>query len=286
MAAVQLLAKLKFTRNLPHKKCFVWVLFSFLSLQHMSKNISYLQLTPAEEEEYGHDILYAASFKRNVETYTWYATFGWVFVCIPCILIYGIGIIGLLWTPFIWYIARAGIESRKLFVTSDSIIYIAEPPACIPCLGRNKQEKHVLLSLITDVVVQEGWYQSCWNLDSVKIENAGQGQAGTSYDLAFIGMENSKLFKKVVLRAAAAKRAGQSLSREDISAIISGDSQALSDLASRPAEQSHAQQATSQETDTKLDRLNETMMRIEQLLARQVPAYGPISSEQEQPNLL
>lgn len=253
----------------------------FHSLMSTNKAFPYLYLTPEEEEEYGNDILYAASFKRNVDTYKWYVTFAWLFLCVPFILLYGVGIIGILWTPFVWYIAKVDMESRKLFITSDSIIYIAEPPACIPCLGRNKAEKHVLLSLVTDVIVQQGWYASCWGLDSVKIENAGQGQAG-GYDLGFTGMENSKLFKKIVLRAAAAKRSGQSLSREDITAIISGDDRDRIIADASPSFPVQQGVPAPQETNVKLDRLNETMMRIEQLLARQAgPSYSPLNLEKE-----
>lgn len=253
----------------------------------MANNFPHLRLTPEEEEEYGHDILYAATFRRNEEAYTWFSVFCWIFISIPCILLYGIGFIMLLWTPFIYYIASMDIKSRKLFITSDSIIYIAQPPACIPCLGKNKQEKHVLLSLVTDVILQQGWFANCWGLQSVKIENAGQGVAAGGYDLGFTGIENAKLFKQIVLRAAAAKRQGQSISREDIRHFLNGDFKSTVNSANNNMARDNQVIAnqSSQETDAKLDLLNDTMMRIEQLLARQAQqGYNPISLEKNANN--
>mmetsp|Transcript_24841 Transcript_24841/g.42418 ORF Transcript_24841/g.42418 Transcript_24841/m.42418 type:complete len:268 (-) Transcript_24841:74-877(-) len=250
----------------------------------MSKPGKYLPLTPEEEEEYGHDIIYAASFKRNADTYMYYIGFA-TFLCgIPCILFYGIGLLLMIYTPVFMYIAYQDIITRKLFVTSDSVIYITSPPCCLPCFGVNKTEKHVLLSLVTDVIVEQSWYASCWGLEGVRIENAGQGAGqGKPGDLSFTGIEHAKLFKKIVLRAAASKRAGQSLSRDDIDSIISGEAAALRPLQdSGPVAGIYGTNSTissanvsSPETNEKLDQLNETMKRIEQLLTLQVRNSGP-----------
>lgn len=252
----------------------------------MSLNkFSYLPLSPEEEEEFGHDIIYAASFKRNANTYMFYASLAYMLICIPLILAYGIGLILLLWSPVLWYLNYMDITTRKLFVTSDSIIYITSPPACIPCLGVNKTEKHCLLALVTDVVVSQSWYAGCFGLDVVQIENAGQGgmagQKGKTPDLTFGGIEDAQTFKKIVLRAAAAKRAGQSLTRDSIESMLTTGAEALSMSSPQNTaafmygnfpspSNNQALQPTSNFDITKLDQLNGTMSRIEQLLARQV----------------
>ncbi|MCR9067137.1 MAG: hypothetical protein NXI00_24440 [Cytophagales bacterium] len=251
----------------------------------MSKNYAYLPLSPEEEEEYGNDIIYAASFRNNAKTYTTYAASIFVITCIPFILVYGIGLLLLLWAPFFTYVFYKDITTRRLFVTSDSIIYITSPPCCIPCFGVNKTEKHVLLSLVTDVIVSQGWYAGCWGLNTVGIENAGQGGVSSNgkrtNDLSFTGIENAQLFKKIILRTAAAKRAGQSLSRDSIEGIIKGEN--------GPAPQSAPQNSVSfiyggvapqavpvppAVDSSKIDQLNETMVRIEQLLTLQAQAQA------------
>merc|ERR1719282_295449 len=259
----------------------------------MSKKLyTSLSLTPEEEEEYAHDIIYAASSDGNEKRYMWYWVVIYVCFCLPFVLLYGVGLLFLLYTPVIGYIAFQDISTRKLFITSDSVIYISQPPAFCPCFGLNRSEKHVLLSLVTDVIHSQNWLAACFTLNTVSIENAGQGGgAKTNVDISFVGLKNSKEFKKLLLRAAAAKRNGRNMSRDDVENFLQ-DSRSVVDGPSRPAPGPGVWSAVSPPTgestltNEKLDQLNATMGRMENLLSRFLehtaaapPAYQPADNQ-------
>ena len=113
-----------------------------------------------------------------------------------------------------------------------------------------------------------------FGLHTVSVENAGQGGAAkqTGVDLSFTGLQNSKEFKKLLLRAAAAKRNGRNMSRDDVESFLQ-DSRTVIPPAQRtsPAPglwNSPAAPSSPSLTDEKLDQLNATMGRMENLLSR------------------
>ncbi|KAL2940514.1 Guanylate kinase [Bienertia sinuspersici] len=71
-------------------------------------------------------------------------------------------------------------------------------PVAFPCLGELKEEKYVLLPSVADIVIEQGYLQSCFGVYSVRIENAGVRRP-PSDDLQIQGISNPSAFRKAVL---------------------------------------------------------------------------------------
>ena len=221
----------------------------------MSTNNTYKYSTlTAEELEEWNEVIQQFSFESNVNSFVWYRSILMLLVSLVFVPLYGIGLIGLIYTPIYAYIQYCEIKSRKLFVTPEVIVYKSQPPAFLPCLGTSTYEKHVLLALVTDVAIDQSWFAAWFGLRTARIENAGQGgpaiNGKASADLSFTGLDDPKGFKNFVLKAVSAKRNGSPLTSEVLAQPMPAQS-------------------------PQLDQLNTTMLRIESLLARQqvVPTY-------------
>ena len=77
-------------------------------------------LLPGNEEE---AVLYAASFREMEESFVKYQTAQWVLYSALLILAWGIGFFMLLYLPVRRFILRKDIRSRKLYLTSNAIVY-------------------------------------------------------------------------------------------------------------------------------------------------------------------
>lgn len=222
-------------------------------------------LIEEEETEYG-EILYRASFKRCEEDYVNYVTVMYVLLSIVCILFYLIGIIMILLTPLVRYRARKGIQNRRLYITSENVVYKQCEPAFFPCLGNNISEKHILLPLVTDVVLDQGWVQAKFNLQGVGIENAGQGGTQPGADVKIVGIDDPKMFKKLLLTAAGCKRNGKSFTRMDVEDWErAGVSTPFSSFATESVSPTSA--AATEALQAQMADMNGTLGRIETLLA-------------------
>eukprot|EP01129_Flabellula_baltica_P005516 TRINITY_DN2006_c0_g1_i2.p1 TRINITY_DN2006_c0_g1~~TRINITY_DN2006_c0_g1_i2.p1 ORF type:complete len:180 (-),score=25.10 TRINITY_DN2006_c0_g1_i2:18-557(-) len=127
----------------------------------------------------------------------------------------------LLYMPIFIWITRKDIESRRLSVTHESVNYKTAPPVhCCCCCGVNMSEKHVLLPLVTDVIIEQGCLQAKYNVYSISIENAGQGPRKGGSDVSIKGISDPRMFKKIVLSAASAKRAGKTVSVGDVDRLV------------------------------------------------------------------
>lgn len=222
------------------------------------------QLEEDEEVEHG-KVLYRASFKENEAAYVKYTTLTFVFLCLTVgLAMYGLGIFFLLYIPIWRYRARKDMQRRRLYITSESIVYKTNIPALCPCCGDNKKEQHVLLPLVTDVTVQQGFVEAWFGLFSLKIENAGQGSPGSGADVSIQGLSDPKLLKRIILCAASAKRAGQTFSSDDIEQWSQGNKLPAGtggDLMNMPF--------SSQPANLQMEAVHNTLLRIEQLLAAQ-----------------
>ncbi|XP_039071516.1 uncharacterized protein LOC120218679 [Hibiscus syriacus] len=129
-----------------------------------------------------------------------YQTAQWVLYSLVLVLAWGIGLFMLLYIPVRRYILRKDIRSRKLYLTPNSIVYkVTRPvPVPFPCFGVLKKEKHVLLSSVADVVIEQGYLQSLFGVFSLRIENIGVRRP-PSDDLQIQGMVNPNAFRKAVL---------------------------------------------------------------------------------------
>ncbi|KAH7442217.1 hypothetical protein KP509_03G077300 [Ceratopteris richardii] len=168
-----------------------------------------------DEEEGGAKILYRASFKERENALVRYETVQWVLLSLVLLLAWGAGLIMLLYLPFRRYAVRRDVQSRKLYVTTNAIVYKVEKPIFLPCMGVNRREKHILLSLVTDVAIEQGCLQSLYGVHSIKIENASRRKPPPGDDLQIIGVDNPRYLRKVVLMALANLRREQGSSREN-----------------------------------------------------------------------
>ncbi|XP_057967438.1 uncharacterized protein LOC131157368 [Malania oleifera] len=143
-------------------------------------------------------VLYTASFKEMEDNYVKFQTARWILYSLLLILAWGIGLFMLLYVPVRRYILRRDIQSRKLYVTQNAIVYKVKKPVPFPCFGVLKKEKHVLLPLVADIVVEQGYLQSLFGVYSVRIENVGVRRP-PSDDVQIQGIVNPHAFRKVVL---------------------------------------------------------------------------------------
>lgn len=162
-----------------------------------------------QEDDEGGDggrILYKASFEEFEESYVNYQTTQWLLFSLLLILAWGVGFIMLLYLPLRRYIVRQEFRSRELYVTSNAIVYKVKRPVFLPCFGVTRREKHMLLPLVTDVVIEQGCLQSAFGIFSIRIENAGLRRPLSVDDTQIAGVVNPKHFRKVVLMTASSLR--------------------------------------------------------------------------------
>ncbi|XP_015572914.1 uncharacterized protein LOC8259065 [Ricinus communis] len=143
-------------------------------------------------------VLYTASFREMEEKFVKYQTAQWVIYSLLLILAWGMGLFMLLYLPVRRYILRKDIQSRKLFLTPNAIVYKVTKPVAFPCFGVLHKEKHVLLPSVADIIIEQGYLQSLFGVYSVRIENAGVRRP-PSDDVQIQGIANPRAFKKAVL---------------------------------------------------------------------------------------
>lgn len=250
--------------------------------------------TLEEEEDLEHGrVLYRASFEEMEDTYVRYRTWALFFIGLAMIFAYGLGFLILLWIPVLRYIARQDLRSRRLYITSENVVYKNAPPACCPCFGVNRTEKHILLPLITDVVLSQSWFEAWFGIWTVTIENAGQGGGGggnnhaATPDLKIQGIYQPELFKKLLLRAATAKRAGLQFTVDDVEGILSNQYTAPPSIhtaaAYPPAPMGyppHFGSSAALQSSEQAQAMNDTLVRMERLLERQTQLLSAVLSQQ------
>lgn len=179
----------------------------YLEAQLLTDLVSQIEY---EESAGSGKILHMATFADFERRFLNYETLQWIVISLLLILAWGVGVILLLYTPIRRYIMQQDFRSRKLYVTSDAIVYKVTKPAFLPWLGVSKIEKCILLHLITDIVLEQGCLQSLFGLHSIRIETLGQGPLD-AYSVSVCGITNPRQFRKVVLSAATAVKNDGSL---------------------------------------------------------------------------
>ncbi|KDP33965.1 hypothetical protein JCGZ_07536 [Jatropha curcas] len=116
-----------------------------------------------ESEADDEAVLYTASFEEMEEKFIKYQTAQWVMYSLLLILAWGIGLFMLLYLPVRRYILRKDIQSRKLYLTPNAIVY-----------------------------------KSLFGVCSLRIENVGVRRP-PSDDVQIQGVANPNAFKKAVL---------------------------------------------------------------------------------------
>ncbi|KAJ4827709.1 hypothetical protein Tsubulata_029804 [Turnera subulata] len=224
-----------------------------------------------EAEVKEEEVLYTASFEETQENFEKYQTARWVLYSLLLVLAWGIGVFMLLYLPVRRYISRRDIQSRKLYLTPNSIVYKVTRPVVFPCFGVLKKEKHVLLASVADVVTEQGYLESFFGVYSLRIENVGVRRP-PSDDVQIQGIANPIAFKKAVL-ARLSNMKSENVSRqvvrtEDLSNLRIGH---LSPFAmASPSKSPLAPNLGDVMLLQKLEEVGSTVKRVETLIEEQL----------------
>ncbi|KAL0558583.1 hypothetical protein IC582_003160 [Cucumis melo] len=127
-----------------------------------------------------------------------YHTAQWVLYSFLLILAWGIGLLMLLYLPVRRYILRKDLQSKRLYLTPNSIVYKVTRPVPFPCFGVLKKEKHVLLPSVADIIIEQGYLESLYGVYSIRIENAGVRRPPGD-DVHIQGVADPIAFRKVAV---------------------------------------------------------------------------------------
>ncbi|KAM5555174.1 hypothetical protein ABKV19_023191 [Rosa sericea] len=192
------------------------------------------QLLPYAESELGDDdsadcsepILYSASFEELAKNIVKYDTVIWLSISLMLVLAWGVGIIMLLYLPFKRYILQKDISSRKLYVTPSEIVYKVSRPSYVPFLGITTIERHVPLSLVIDIIIEQGCLQSKYGLHTFRIESIARGKAAAVDELQVQGVSNPSDLRKVIITEASKVIQDSGISWKPTTVTAEGESMA------------------------------------------------------------
>lgn len=225
----------------------------------------------AEDDE---PVIYSACFEEAEENFVKYKTAQWILYSLLLILAWGIGVLMFLYLPVRRYILRQIIRSRKLYVTPTAIVYKVTKPVPFPCFGVLKKEKHVLLPLVADIVIEQGYLQSHFGVYSVRIENVGVRRP-PSDDVQIEGIANPRAFRKAVLTHLSNMRSqafsGQCSTLEDVPHSIIGHSSAASMSPSKSLRHDSFSHLGELAILQKLEEVGSSVKRVQTLIEEQQP---------------
>ncbi|XP_044502338.1 uncharacterized protein LOC123223265 isoform X2 [Mangifera indica] len=101
------------------------------------------------------------------------------------------------------YVLQKDLSSRKLYVTPSEIVYKVSRPSFIPFWGQITIEKHVPLSLVIDIIIEQGCLQSVYGIHTFRVESIAHGKAAPVDELQVQGVANPSLLRKVIVAEAA-----------------------------------------------------------------------------------
>ncbi|XP_074263290.1 uncharacterized protein LOC141586070 [Silene latifolia] len=159
-----------------------------------------------EDDEESNDysqIVYTASFDELAGNYIQYDTIIWLSISLLLVLAWGVGVIMLLYLPVFRYVLQKDLSSRKLFVTASEIVYKVSRPSFIPCWKTVTIERRVPLSLVIDIIIEQGCLQSVYGLHTFRVESVSRGIAAPVDELQFQGVSNPGILRKVIITEAA-----------------------------------------------------------------------------------
>ncbi|XP_065864721.1 uncharacterized protein [Euphorbia lathyris] len=156
-----------------------------------------------EEELNSEQILYTASFEELGKSTLTYDTVIWVSISLLLVLAWGVGILMLLYLPIRRHVLKKEISSRQLYVTPNEIVYKVSRPSFIPFWGVISFEKRVPLSLVIDIIVEQGCLQSVYGIHTFRVESRAHGRAAPVDELQVHGVINPSLLRKVIITEAA-----------------------------------------------------------------------------------
>lgn len=155
-----------------------------------------------EISDISEQILYTASFEELANNNLQYDTVIWVSISLVLVLAWGAGIIMLLYLPYRRYFLRKDILSRKLYVTSNEIVYKVSRPSFVPFWGVTTIEKQIPLSLVIDIIIEQGCLQSVYGIHTFRVESVAHGKAAPVDELLVQGVSNPGYLRKVIIAEA------------------------------------------------------------------------------------
>ncbi|XP_057251128.1 uncharacterized protein LOC104888524 isoform X1 [Beta vulgaris subsp. vulgaris] len=161
-----------------------------------------LEADEDEEADSSSRIIYTASFDELAGNYIQYETIIWLSISLLLVLAWGIGVIMLLYLPFKRYVLQKDISSRKLYVTPAEIIYKVSRPSFIPCWKTVTLETRVPLSLVIDIIIEQGCLESVYGIHTLRVESISRGKAAPVDELQVQGLSNPGLLQKVIITEA------------------------------------------------------------------------------------
>lgn len=226
----------------------------------------------AEVEE---PVLYMASFSEGEDDVVKYESATWILYSILLMLAWGLGLLMLLYLPLRLYILRKDIKSRKLYITPTSIVYKVCRPVAFPCFGVLRREKHVVLSSVADIVIEQGYLQSKFGVYSVRIENAGVRRPPGD-DVQIKGIANPHAFRKAVLMHLSKMRSEvyttlEASAAEDVPSARIGRSTLTSMSPSKSVKSGSSSQIGEQAILQKLEEVGSSVKRLQSLIEEQQP---------------
>ncbi|GAA0169196.1 hypothetical protein LIER_40716 [Lithospermum erythrorhizon] len=219
-------------------------------------------------------VVYTASFTEGEDDFINYQTALWISYSLLLILAWGLGFLMLLYLPLRRFILRKDIRSRTLYITPHSIVYKVSRPVALPCFGVLKRDKHVLLSSVADIVIEQGYLQSRFGVYSIRVENAGVRRP-PSDDVQIQGIVNPHAFRKAVLMNLSNMRSEvlnlEASVTEDVPSARIGHSTVPSMSPSRSFKCAPASQIGEQMILQKLEEVGNSVMRLHTLIGAQQP---------------
>ncbi|KAI4364748.1 hypothetical protein MLD38_020802 [Melastoma candidum] len=100
------------------------------------------------------------------------------------------------------YVLLRDLSSRKLYVTPSRIVYKISRPSFIPFWRPVTIENQVPLSLVIDIIIEQGWLQSIFGMHTFRIESIAHGKAAPVDEIQVHGISNPSLLRKVIIREA------------------------------------------------------------------------------------
>ncbi|KAF3441295.1 hypothetical protein FNV43_RR15208 [Rhamnella rubrinervis] len=160
------------------------------------------ELDDDDSADSSEQLLYFASFEELASNSIQYDTVIWFSISLLLVLAWGVGIIMLLYLPFKRYVLRKDISSRKLYVTPSEIVYKVSRPSYIPFCGITTIEKHVPLSLVIDIIIEQGCLQSVYGIHTMRVESIAHRKASPVDELQIQGVSNPSILRKVIITEA------------------------------------------------------------------------------------
>ncbi|WJX77064.1 hypothetical protein P8452_60407 [Trifolium repens] len=160
------------------------------------------ELGENEDENCSEEILYSVSFEELASNSIKYDTLIWLSISLLLVLAWGIGLLMLIYLPFRRYVLRKDLSSRRLYATHTKIVYKVSRPSFIPFWGTITIERCVPLSLVIDIIIEQGCLQSIYGVHTFRVESIAHGKAAPVDELQVQGISEPDLLRKVIITEA------------------------------------------------------------------------------------